>query len=261
MNGTSPHPLDLEQTRYSYVERENPGTVTLFEKHVASRTREPRVVDVGCGCGANSRAFRQLTPGAFIVGIEPNPRAAELARKQCDEVYEGLVQDWIAQEERAPFDVVVMSDVLEHIADPVAFLRSISSSPQLRSAQWIVSVPNYGVWYNRVRSLLGIQGYAWSGLWDRTHLRFFTRGSLTQLLEYCDFEVLDETCTPSIVQSAAPLLRKAFEKDVQAGDHLALADSKAYGLYQKAVEPIESKLCEAWPSLLGFQIVQIARLR
>jgi predicted TPR repeat methyltransferase len=261
MNHAAPHPLDLKQTRYSYLERSNPATVALFEKHIVWRNRNPRIVDLGCGCAVNDQAFRERAPGAYILGVEPDPRAAEIARRHCDDVFEGVVQDWLSKAGPEPFDLVVMSDVLEHIADPVAFLQTVGASPQLRSAQWIISVPNYGVWYNRVRSLLGLQGYAWSGLWDRTHLRFFTRSSVAELLDYCGFEVLDVGCTPSIVQSAAPLLRRAFEKDVQAGEHLALAESPAYEVYRKAVEPIEAKLCGAWPSLLGFQIVQLARLR
>ena len=248
----SPHPLDLQKTRYAYMERPNLATVALYEKHVAARTREPRVVDIGCGCGTNAAEFRKLTPGAYLVGIEPDPRAAELARPRFDDMFQGVVQDWLSKEQ-SPFDVVVMSDVLEHLADPVAFLRSVASAPQLRSAQWIISVPNYGVWHNRLRGLLGIQSYDWSGLWDRTHLRFFTRRTFSELLDYCGFDVLDAEYTPSLVHSATPVLRKAFEKDVAAGDHLALADSKVYGLYESFVEPIESRICGVWPSLLAFQ--------
>jgi hypothetical protein len=34
-----------------------------------------------------------------------------------------------------------------------------------------------------------------------------------------------------------------------------------YKLYQSVVEPAESRVCELWPELLGFQIVHAARLR
>lgn len=261
---SAPHeryPLDLALTSYSYAERVNPAVQALFAKHVASRTSAPRVLDVGCGCGVNAREFKRATPGAHIVGIEPNPRAAELAATTCDEVFQGGIEDWIKKPAAAPFDAVILSDVLEHIPDPVAFLRALSEGDARRDAVWIISVPNYGVWYNRVRTLLGLQHYAWSGLWDRTHVRFFTRSSIRELLTYCGFEVLEDSCSPSLVQSAAPLLRRGFERDVHQGEHLALADSKAYALYQKMVEPVESLVCRTWPSLLGFQTVHAVRLR
>src|SRR4029077_5351052 len=140
------------------------------------------------------------------------------------------------------------------------FIRRLASIPPLKTALWIVSVPNYAVWYNRVSTLLGIQHYAWSGLWDRTHLRFFTRRTARETLEYCGLSIVDEACTPSLVQASAPILRKLFEGDVERGDHLALADSRAYELYRKIVEPFESRVCELWPELLGFQVVHAARL-
>jgi SAM-dependent methyltransferase len=258
---TAGHPLDMGRTAYSYVERANPAIQSLYARHIAAGNSSPRVLDIGCGCGANDREFKKRTPQAHIVGIEPNPRAAELAGRVCDEVFQGMLEDWLKREAKEPFDLVVLSDVLEHIVDPIAFLRALATAPSVRHAQWIISVPNYGVWYNRVRTLLGVQGYSWSGIWDRTHLRFFTRATIRDLLTYCGFELIADACTPSLVQSTAPLLRKAFESKVSEGDHLALADSKAYAVYEKAIEPVESLVCEVWPELLGFQIVHVARLR
>jgi 2-polyprenyl-3-methyl-5-hydroxy-6-metoxy-1,4-benzoquinol methylase len=257
---TRAYPLDLASTAYSYVERSNPAIQSLLAGHVLSSRKDARILDVGCGCGANARAVKERSPTARVVGIEPNDRAVVLARAVCDEVFHGTFDAWAAlvrDEER--FDAVVLSDVLEHVADPIPFVRSIADAPCLREALWIVSVPNYAVWYNRVTTLFGVQHYAWSGLWDRTHLRFYTRRTVRELLEYCGLSVEDQACTPSLVQSGAPLLRKLFEREVEQGDHLALADSAAYRVYRTFVEPVETRVCELWPELLGFQVVLAAR--
>ena len=259
---TKAFPLDLARTAYSYVERPNPAIQSLLARHVTSGGRHARILDVGCGCGANARALRDRSSGVTVVGIEPNERAAALARRACAEVFHGTLDEWAAANERPePFDAVVLSDVLEHIADPIAFVSKLKGLSALQDALWIVSVPNYAVWYNRVRTVLGVQGYSWSGLWDRTHLRFYTRRTARELLEYCRLSIVDSSCTPSIVQSAAPLLRKAFEKDVEQGEHLALTESTPYRLYREAVEPLESRVCALWPELLGFQVVFAARYR
>lgn len=258
--GHQAFPLDLASTSYSYVERSNPAIQGLLGKHVTSRRAGARILDIGCGCGANAAALKKSSPEARVTGIEPNARAAELARRACDDVFNGTLEDWAQSANGASFDALVLSDVLEHIADPISFVRSIGALPLARDALWIVSVPNYAVWYNRVRTLLGLQGYSWSGLWDRTHLRFYTRRSARELLEYCGLSVVDEACTPSLVQSTAPVLRRLFERDVQKGEHLALADSRAYQLYRTVVEPVENRVCEVWPELLGFQVVYAARL-
>jgi 2-polyprenyl-3-methyl-5-hydroxy-6-metoxy-1,4-benzoquinol methylase len=254
-------PLDLASTAYSYVERANPAIQSLFAKRVLSVRADARVLDIGCGCGANARALKEQSRGVWVTGVEPSARAVELAGGACDDVFRGTFDEWArASGNEPPFDAVLLSDVLEHVADPIPFVRSIAALPSLRGALWIVSVPNYAVWYNRVTTLLGVQRYAWSGLWDRTHLRFYTRRTARELLEYCGLAIVDEACTPSLVQSGAPALRKLFERDVERGDHLALADSRAYQLYRSFVEPIESRVCGVWPELLGFQVVHAARL-
>src|SRR4051812_31944815 len=148
-------PLDLEQTSYSYIERPNRVIISMLEQHVLGGNSQARILDVGCGCGANARAVHAIAPGATIVGIEPNSRAAELAREAVDEVHQGDLASWLAKSNRPAFDAVVLSDVLEHIADPIAFLRSLVAVPETRRAAWVISVPNYAVWYNRVRTLAG----------------------------------------------------------------------------------------------------------
>ena len=80
------------------------------------------------------------------------------------------------------------------------------------------------------------------------------------MLRYCGFEVITDRCSLSLVQSAAPLLRRLFQQQLREGEHLALSQSPAYGLYQRVLEPAETGFCQLWPELLGFQIVAAARL-
>ena len=253
-------PLDLARTQYSYIERPNTVLVSLLEGHVLDTHTRARVLDVGCGCGANARSIKERYPSVVIDGIEPNARAAELAREVCDSVFHGLSTDWITQSPSdVRYDAVVLSDVLEHIADPIAFLSELARAPQLKHATFIVSVPNYAVWYNRVSTLFGRFEYAWSGLYDRTHLRFYTRSSIVKVMAYCGLHAVETRCTPSLVQSAAPVLRKLFDKEVASGEHLALSESTAFKLYRTLVEPVETRVCALAPGLLGFQIVLAAR--
>ena len=254
-----PIPLDLERTTYSYVERPNSVLLGLLEDRVLAGRLDARILDVGCGAGANARALRMRHPSVRIPGIEPNPRAAQLAREGGVTVFEGMFSDWLATRPDERFDAVVLSDVLEHIPDPVKFLRELLAFEGTRDATFVISVPNYAVWYNRVATALGYFEYGWSGLRDRTHVRFFTRSSLQKLLRYLGLEPVSVRCTPSLVQSAAPVLRKLFDRDVAEGDHLSLSESPAFRVYDALVEPAEIALCRLWPELLGFQIVVAAR--
>jgi SAM-dependent methyltransferase len=254
-------PLDLEKTAYSYVERPNTVLVKLLEKHVLSKNPRARILDIGCGAGANAAVIKKAHPETHYLGIEPNARAAEMVREVVDEVFHGMLEDWLATNPQEPYDAVILSDVVEHVVDPVGFMRKLAEHPATRGATFVISVPNYAVWYNRVATVFGRFRYAWSGLYDRTHLRFYTRRSIQEILEYCGLRVVDDQCTPSLVQSAAPVLRSFFEKDVAKGEHLALAESDAFRVYRTWVEPMEQLVCRTWPELLGFQIVTVARCR
>jgi methionine biosynthesis protein MetW len=252
-------PLDLERTGYSYIERPNAVLLSLLEAIVLRKNASARVLDVGCGAGANARALKAKHRDVHLQGVEPNRRAAELAAAAGIDVFHGVLEEWLAAKPTAAFDAVVLSDVLEHTADPVKCLRDLLSYRGTENATFVVSVPNYAVWYNRVKTLLGNFNYSWSGLYDRTHLRFFTKESLMELLAYLGLRALEVRCTPSIVQSAAPLLRRFFDKDVAAGEHLSLTASPAFKAYTNLIEPIEAHVCGIWPELLGFQIVVAAR--
>lgn len=253
-------PLDYSATGYAYIERPNSALLALLEQHVLARRPSARILDVGCGAGANARRIAEIAPSARVFGIEPNADAAELARAACQDVFAGTLEAWLATSPSDELDAVLLSDVLEHTVEPLAFLQSLAKTPSLQRAAFLISVPNYAVWYNRLRTLAGRFEYSWSGLYDRTHLRFFTRRSLTRLLAHAGFAVEAESCTPSLVQSAAPLLRRWFEQDVAQGNHLALGESAAFAQYERWVEPWEQRACRLWPELLGFQLVCVAKL-
>src|ERR1700710_1535643 len=146
-------PLDYRSSAYAYVERPNSVLVELLERHVLHERPSARILDVGCGAGANARRIAERAPLARVFGVEPNAHAAALARAACSEVFEGTLEAFIASAPQQGFDVIVLSDVLEHTVDPIGLLQSFRRVPALRDATLVVSVPNYAVWYNRLRTL------------------------------------------------------------------------------------------------------------
>ena len=142
------------------------------------------VLDVGCAHGYLAEVLRGQ--GCGVVGIERDAADAARARAHCVEVLERDLEDpgWADGLGAARFDAIVFSDVLEHLRDPAAVLRR--ALPLLAPEGFIVaSIPNVAHVSVRLELLLGSFRREKLGILDETHLQFFTRDSLHELLASC----------------------------------------------------------------------------
>jgi len=79
-----------------------------------------RLLDIGCGNGSYLALMKEL--GWQVAGIETDPVAAEIAGSNLRiPVHTGTLED--APLDRASFDAVTAIHVLEHVADPLDFIR------------------------------------------------------------------------------------------------------------------------------------------
>ncbi len=90
--------------------------------------------------------------------------------------------------EAGEFDYLIFADVLEHLVDPDAALRRCL--PYLApTGRVIVSVPNMRFYLMLLRLLFDRWSYAEAGIRDRTHVRIFTKHSLTSMLASHGLEI------------------------------------------------------------------------
>jgi len=86
-----------------------------------------KILDVGCGAGWAMDALRRVYPAATIEGIEPSIANAEAARGRGLSVRTGtLDEDLRPSTGDDGYDLVYSINVLQHVLDPVAFLRGIA---------------------------------------------------------------------------------------------------------------------------------------
>jgi O-antigen biosynthesis protein len=148
-----------------------------------------RVLDLGCGAGYNG-ALLKHAGAREVVGVDLHPEAAVQARKRLDRVVQGdLARLDFAQFGDERFDAILASDVLEHLADPEAVLAR--ALEQLRpGGVVVVSLPNVAHVVVFANLLMKRWPRRSSGIFDRTHRRFFAKRDMIQLLEEAGLCVL-----------------------------------------------------------------------
>ena len=142
-----------------------------------------RVLEVGCSTGAMAHAFKTAHPDCNYQGIEIDERAAEQARRWCDGV-KVCDMDAMPDSEFAQFadrDCWVFGDVLEHLRDPWHLLKRVRRVIPAHGCI-VASVPNAQHWSIQARLAVGDFRYTDGGLMDRTHIRWFTRITLLEML-------------------------------------------------------------------------------
>lgn len=140
--------------------------------------------------GVSSGYFAELLvrAGRRVDGIELDPVAAERARRVCERVWIGDLQQIDVDQLDGPYDVLLFGDTLEHVPDPVTVLRALVT--KLRpGGVLVVSIPNVANWAVRLGLLAGRFRYTDRGILDRTHLRFYTQRTLVEMLEHAGFTV------------------------------------------------------------------------
>ncbi len=188
--------------------------------HVPPTAR--RILDVGCGAGALGAALKARSRGTEVHGLEGNGEAAAQARRLLDGVAEVDLDrmDVALPLGPQPFDCIICADVLEHLKDPAAQLLRLKRH-LAPGGVLVLSLPN--VRFFRVVHDLVVRG-AWTyqdeGILDRTHLKFFTRASILDLLAQTGFETTRmEAVVQPLDTSGLPLLAAV----VAAGGDLASA--------------------------------------
>ncbi len=143
------------------------------------------VLEIGCATGYMTQ-YMKSSLQCRVVAIEIDELAAEKARPFCEELIVGDIESLPLETVLAhwQFDVIVLSDVIEHLKNPVAILKKLK--PFLKDTGYILlSVPNVAHGALALELLDGKWEYQDTGLMDRTHLHFFDKESLSTLLEPC----------------------------------------------------------------------------
>jgi 2-polyprenyl-3-methyl-5-hydroxy-6-metoxy-1,4-benzoquinol methylase len=157
------------------------------------------VLDVGSGKG--ELAHDLAVAGAHVTGIDFNRVNIESARSRYSnerlEFVEADALDWTPPQ---AYDVIVLSNVLEHIAPRVQLLRRLQESAH--ASRFLIRVPSRERdWLVPLRQQLGLEWYG-----DPTHETEYTAEEMSRELQEAGLEMdgLDQRWGELWVSARAP---------------------------------------------------------
>jgi 2-polyprenyl-3-methyl-5-hydroxy-6-metoxy-1,4-benzoquinol methylase len=160
------------------------------------------IVDIGCGDGSASHVAASLNPGHRFVGIDWSADALRQARGRGLALVKAAVEGSGLPLASASADVVIMSEVIEHLVDTDSALDE-SFRILKPGGSLLLSTPNLAAWYNRGLLALGVQPVfsevSLRGVFGRPgsqvagHLHMFTRRALIGLLAARGFVSIEVT--------------------------------------------------------------------
>ena len=118
----------------------------------------------------------QLKKCAEYVGIEMFESEGAKAKNLLSEVHIGNVETMALPYPSDYFDVLIASEVLEHLVDPYETVRRLCTLVK-PGGRILASSPNISWFGNIVGLIKGKFEYEEEGMMDRTHLRWFTPAS------------------------------------------------------------------------------------
>jgi SAM-dependent methyltransferase len=166
-----------------------------------------RMLDVGFGAGASLKAFGEAGWEAY--GIEVSRSAVEHARRHG--LQRAIEGDFLrAPYERGFFDLIVMTEVIEHLVSPIPFLEHATRLLRPGGAIYLTTPNGAGV----SAQVLGI---TWSVVSPPEHLNLFSPQSVRIALERAGFDRSDVRThgvhPAELVQHARRRLRLSRDSD------------------------------------------------
>lgn len=145
-----------------------------------------RVLDVGCGPGYLCEVLRDR--GYQVTGVERAGWGPPAGSVKGYALVEADLEQGLPALAGGPFDAIVCADILEHLREPAALLQQLRRvlAP---GGRLIASLPNSGNLYFRFVVLSGRFPKEEKGLFDRTHVHFFTWDGWNALLAEGGFTV------------------------------------------------------------------------
>jgi 2-polyprenyl-3-methyl-5-hydroxy-6-metoxy-1,4-benzoquinol methylase len=178
-----------------------PTLIKVLRRYVS--LTNPKLFDLGCGNGATMNLLNSI--GYSVVGVDPSTDGVTHAKMQYPDMMVEFGHTGENLSERfGNFDVVYSLEVIEHVFDPYEYIEQIYLLLEDKGI-CILSTPYHGYLKNLVISLLGKWDKHFTVLWRGGHIKFWSKSTITKLLQVQGFELLD-----ILLVGRVPILAKSM---------------------------------------------------
>jgi len=143
---------------------------------------DQRILDVGCGNGYVARLL--LDSGYNVYGLDASTEGIARAQSYYPDrffVHEvgkpGLPRGFPTER----FDTIISLEVIEHLYDPRGFI-DFCDNLLTPKGRLILSTPYHSYLKNMALAVSGKMDSHFTALWDSGHIKFWSRSTLTTLL-------------------------------------------------------------------------------
>ena len=168
----------LNPVRLEYI-RDRIDQHWQVDEHGFRPLQDKTALDVGCGAGLLAEPLARL--GAKVTAIDAAPELIEVAKAHAAGA--GLAIDYHAtavEDLEGTFDLVTAMEVVEHVADPRAFLASLAAR-LAPGGLLILSTPNRTAW-SRLLTITLAEGFGQIPKGTHHYEDFITPAEMTAML-------------------------------------------------------------------------------
>mgnify|MGYP001323328728 CR=1 FL=1 len=163
-----------------------------------------KVLDIGCGTGKNSLLIKKKN--CIVYGVDLSVRAIEKYNKKGMNGRVADIQNGLPFG-KSSFDVIFMSDVIEHIENTNFLLQEVRRV--LKSEGYaIIGTTNSAFWVYRILSFFG---YTLTEIQHSGHVRFFNKNLLINILNEHSF-IIERFCGRNMPMIIPGWLGRFFAK-------------------------------------------------
>jgi 2-polyprenyl-3-methyl-5-hydroxy-6-metoxy-1,4-benzoquinol methylase len=155
-----------------------------------------KVLEIGSADGRLANLLT-LKKKCSVYCVEKDQSLAIIGQNKCAQMLNLDIENTELPYEHEMFDCIILGNVLEHLKEPSKTLFDLKKYLST-SGFLIYSVPNIVNWHSRLTIFLGKFEYAHSGVFDKTHLRFYNLYSARKLATDAGYRIIWLDVTPSV---------------------------------------------------------------